>query len=195
MKRLVIAIDCDDVLVPGTEFSASDYNRRWGTDVQLADAHSLTFSGWGVPRGPQLQQRFEEIYLSDDYADMAPYPEAIPAVQRLASQHELHVVTARSEAMSSVTERMIKSYFPGCFNSLRHVSFDGSKGGVCEAIRADVLIDDNLRHLLDAKKCGVTSLIWFGDFPWQAEDEGSTEGVSRCLSWNEVEAEIAKLAA
>lgn len=194
MKRLVIAIDCDDVLVPGTEFSVTTYNRNWGTNVALAQAHSLDHTEWDASE-EEIRRRFDKQYLSDEYKLMKPYEEAIEVVVRLAGQHELHLVTARPETIMSVTEYMVEQYFPGCFTSIRHVGLDGSKGDICEALQADVLIDDNLRHLVSAKGCGVDALFWFGDYPWQTKTPEQSMVTARCYDWPSVEAEIAKLAA
>ena len=78
---------------------------------------------------------------------------------------------------------------------MNHVGLDASKGDICEAVQADILIDDNLRHLINAKGCGVKSLIWFGSYPWQAEAIESDLVTTRCYDWPSVEEEIAKLAA
>lgn len=191
MSRLVIAIDCDDVLVPGTEFSVATYNRLWGTSVTLPRAHELSNDEWDAPR-EEVARRFDEMYLSEEYATMKPYPEAIAAVRRLAHKYELHVVTARPETIMEVTARMIQLYFPDCFASMQHVGFNGNKGGICEALKADVLIDDNFRHLASAKDCGVATRIWFGNYPWQTEKPEPGTVTARCLDWTSTEAEIAR---
>ena len=76
---------------------------------------------------------------------------------------------------------------------MKFVGWEGSKGDVCRALRADVLIDDNFRHLVSARDCGVGGLLWFGDYPWQTEDLGDMPTV-RCRDWREVEAEIERIA-
>ena len=193
MARLVIAIDCDDVLVPGTEHTVMMYNRRWGTRVSLDQAHNANAVEWATDK-EDIRRRIDDIYLSDEYAKMEPYREAVEAVNRLARNYELHMVTARPESIKNVTERMVEKYFPGCFSSVRHVGFYGSKGDICEAVKAGILVDDNLRHLINAKECGVETLIWFGNYPWQTEAPEQELVAARCYDWPSAEVEIAKFA-
>ena len=76
MARLVIAIDCDDVLVPGTEHTVMMYNRRWGTRVSLDQAHNANAVEWATDK-EDIRRRIDDIYLSDEYAKMEPYREAV----------------------------------------------------------------------------------------------------------------------
>ena len=123
MRQLVIAVDCDDVLVPSTQKIVALYNQQYDTNVQLDGAH--------VP-------------------------------------------------------------IPGVFTEIEHVGLDGSKGEVCQRLKADVLIDDNYKHLVSARECGVDSLVWFGDYPWQTQVDASG-GAMRCRSWYEVQDEIKRI--
>lgn len=193
-RWLVIAIDCDDVLIPGTEFSLLEYNRRWKADVPLQLAHTPGIKEWGVSSDSQLQDRFEEIYLSKEYALLAPFEDAVPAVRKLASRHELHMIVDRPEAVVAITLSMTERYFAGCFTSIKHVGLAGDKGGICKAVRADVIIDDNYHYLASAKACGVEDRIWFGDCPWQAIELEPHIVSARCRDWSEVEAEIERIA-
>ncbi len=70
---------------------------------------------------------------------------------------------------------------------------DGTKGDICQGLNADVLIDDNLKHLVHAAECGVEGLLWFGSYPWQT-DEVVERGVKRCADWDEVLQEINRIA-
>lgn len=192
MRRLVIAIDCDDVLVPSTRFIVDEYNRRYGTTVTYARAHESGNEQWGATR-EEARDRIYDIQLSSEYGAVAPYDDAIHAIKRLAVKHELHLVTARDTKVLGVTEAMIERYFPGCFDALEHVGLDGTKGDICQRLVADALIDDNLKHLTHAAECGVENLFWFGDYPWNKE--GSTpRGLIRCASWSDIEREIERIA-
>lgn len=194
MKRLVIAIDCDDVLMPCTEYLVHEYNRLYGTQISLEAAHVFSVETMGADR-EEVHRRLNEIQLSDGYAQVVPYTEAIESVKRLARSHELHMITARPEGIMGVTQRMIEKYFPGYFTSVRHVGPTGSKGDECAALRADVLIDDNIRHLVSAKACGTAIRLWFGHYPWHTEVPEPGIVTARCNDWAEVEAVIAQSSA
>jgi 5'(3')-deoxyribonucleotidase len=180
-------------LVPGTERTVTLYNQIWNTRVPLEQAHNPNAAEWGATSVETHSRRINDIYLTKEYAKVAPYQDAVEAIKRLAQQHELHLVTARPETLEGVTERMIEQYFTGCFSSICHIGFYGSKGDICLAVGADVLIDDNVRHLDNARLSDVTRLIWFGDYPWNRLDT-SGQDVVRCLDWSSVEKEIERIA-
>lgn len=192
MRRLVIAVDCDDVLLDSTAFIVGKYNEQYGAAVTLQEAHTPGNPDWGAERD-EVYRRIDAIQLSREYGALAPTDEVITGVRELAAHHELHLVTARSEAVMSVTKRMIEQYFPGCFTSIEHVGQLRAKSEICCAINADVLIDDNIKHLHDAAENGIDHLLWFGNYPWQVALEAPI-GVARCRDWQEAQQEIQRLA-
>lgn len=192
MKKLVIAIDCDDVLVNASEFLVQTYNARYGTSVQIERAHQSGNDEWGADRD-EVFRRIHEIQLSDAYAQIAPSKMARRVIAELASHHELHVVSARHDDVLSVTNRMLEQYFIDCFQSVEHVGDDRSKGEVCEQLGAQVMIDDNSKHLIDAAGHGVAKRIWFGDYAWQKDQEIDVTA-DRCLDWREAQAVIEEFA-
>lgn len=192
MKKLVIAVDCDDVLIETTERLVREYNRRYGTHVTMRNAFLSVNPEWEVER-QEMFTRFHEISSSPESRAVAPRSDAIAAVKRLSEHHELHLVTARFIELELVTLQMINTYFKDCFTEINHVG-DQSKGDICRAIHADILIDDNAKHLIDAKNCGVGSTIWFGEYPWQEHDSDFVDYTARCKDWYEVEREIDRIA-
>lgn len=193
-RKLTIAVDCDEVLIHTTEYMVGAYNQMFGTSVPLALAHTPNIPDWDAPR-EVVHERLDEIQRRPEYLDLHPSKVTINVVRQLAEQHDLHVVTARPESVMDTTRLMISRYFDGCFSSVKHVGQDGDKGAVCSALRADVLIDDSLRHLLRAQDCGVEHRLWFGDYIWQTEHPEADVVTCRCRNWNEVEAEIERIAA
>lgn len=191
MRQLVIAIDCDDVLVSGTEYVISMYNKLYGANVNIEHAHQSDDPEWEIGRD-EVFRRIHSIQKSDEYARIPPFADAVKVVKELARRHHLYVVSARHNEVLGVTQAMIATYFPDCFEAIEHVGDDRTKGEVCAAIGADVMIDDNLKNLLSAGEAGVQKLIWFGSYPWQNYDEW-VEGVDRCLSWDDIKREIDQL--
>ena len=194
MKRLVIAVDCDDVLVRTTPYFIEAYNRIYGTSVTLAQAHDDTDVSWGADRAT-LEARLAQLMDTDEYRLLAPTSEEVATLRMLADHHELHVITARRPEERTVTQRMIDTYLPGIFTSLELVGFTGSKGEVCARIKANVLIDDNARHLDDAIKKGIPheGALLFGGYPWNTEVDAPID-VIRCDTWSDVQREIEQLA-
>lgn len=190
MKRLVIAVDCDDVLLPSLMLIIGLYNQRYGAKVPYKSAYDPHETEWGV-EPEEIGRRIYEIQLSEGYAHAAPFADAVEVCRRLAGNHELHLVTARHKSLTELTSAMLAQYFGGVFREVALVGPRGNKGDICRNLRADVLIDDNAAHLRTAEQCGVSHLLWFGSYPWQADAPG---GVVRCRDWYEVEMEIERFA-
>ncbi len=191
MKRLVIAVDCDDVLMPSAEKIVELYNRKFNTNVLLADSQTPN-ADWQASR-EEIGERIYDIQLTDEYLKIRPYDDAIEVCRRLARSHDLHLVKARPGRIMATTIAMLEANFKDVFQEIEHVGIDGNKGEVCRNLRADVLIDDNYKHLETARACDIESRVWFGDYPWQ-DAIIATDDTIRCRNWAEVEQEIERIA-
>lgn len=194
-RRLVIAVDCDDVLIETTRFLVKDYNDKFGTKVELQDAHKPNNPAWGTNDDGLILDRLSEIQNSKEYAEIKPITEAINAIRRLAKDNEIHLITARDGSVEVVTMIMLDKYFAGCFTSVEHVGKSRSKGEVCRQIKADVLVDDNVHHLSSALEYGVPrgGALHFGNYIWNHLDN-PIDGVVECHDWESVDREVQKIA-
>ena len=197
-KRLVVAIDCDDVLLPTSQAIVSNYNRRFGTSLTLEDMYRpATLERWGTDDDDIAIERVNEFLRSEEHARLVPDPEAIAAVRTLSGDHELHLITGRADFLKEATAQLLDVYFNGCFTSIEHTNYivpstsaavRRSKGDVCANINATVLIDDHLVHGKDALRA-LDRVIVFGDYPWNRQDKLS-EGMIRCGDWTAVVREL-----
>jgi len=196
MKRLVIAGDCDDVLVRTTPFFVNAYNEKYGTNVLLADARDGTAPSWGGLDDAVIIKRWEQLMETDGYKGLRPDPLEVLLLHELANHHELHLVTARKEHEREFTRTMLDTALEGVFTSMEFVGWEGSKGEVCKRLGADVLIDDNASHLHDALAYGlpVGGAILFGDYSWNSTSHMHDELV-HCLDWPGVKKVIDEIAA
>ena len=202
-KRLVIAIDCDDVLIPTSRVTIDDYNRKYGTNLQLANFYGPAAKDtWGTDDEDVALARVNDYIQSDEFAQLAPYHEAVLAVKALSLQHELHLVSGRPDFLESVTRKMLTEYFPGCFKSVEHTNYmvlstskakKRTKGEVCLQLGADLLIDDHIDHGESVIKAGIKKMILFGDYPW-SQNRVLTKGIVRCVDWSSTLKEIDKIA-
>lgn len=203
MKRLVIAIDCDDVLLTTAPHLVNFYNNTYGTTLELRHMYNpVEIAAWGTDAEDVAITRIHEFLRTEEHAAIAPNPEAIAAVKELAKQHELHLVTGRADFLEPVTQRMLDRYFPGCFRTVEHTNYLNlstdnvlrrSKGEVCRAIGADILIDDHVKHGESALG-RVEKVLIFGDYPWN-QRKVLPAGMFRCINWNAVMEEVGKSAA
>lgn len=201
-RRLVIAIDCDDVLVPSVHSLLEGYNSMFGARVAVEHFYEpATVATWGTDDDDLARRQFERYLKSENYTPAQPFAEAIDIVAALAKEHELHLVTGRAGDREPETRQLLDEHFPGCFTSVEHtnhyVSSDysvvpRSKGDVCREINAEVFIDDHVFHGREVFDAGVKEIIVFGDYPWNQARLGT--GMKRCVDWNEVWREVTKLA-
>lgn len=180
MSRLIIAVDCDDVLISSTELLITEYNRQYGTSIPLEQAHDHGLEKWAATDKQEVIDRLTKI---QEAYSAKPLQGAVSILSHLGKDHELHVITARPIELELVTLKLVEEQFKGIFASIEHVGHEGSKGEVCARLQADVLIDDSLRHLEDVTNYGVKG-IWFGDYPWQQQEVPTS--IIRCKNWAEV---------
>lgn len=201
-KRLIIAIDCDDVLVDTVHDILNFYNKKYGTDIDETDYYDdIRPERLGVATLHEAIDRFNERLMMQEHHDIPPTTEAIETVRRLAVNHELHLVTGRQQVFESATTRMVERYFAGCFTTIEHTNYytvdkkahKRTKGEVCRSLNVDVMVDDFLDHIENALDAGVPHGIVFGNFDW-GKRRPLPKGAVRCLDWRSVEKEINRIA-
>lgn len=194
MKKLVIAVDCDDVLVATTPWFVDTYNKRYGTQATLAQARDADPLIWGAEE-QEVIARWTALTDEDEYKRLKPDTNEVRVLKELAEHHELHLVTARKEVERAFTQDMLDKELRGVFQSMEFVGWEGSKGEVCRRLSADVLIDDNANHLHDAIACGLPKggALLFGAYPWNANDVEHPE-LRHCHNWGDVKKAIDTLA-
>lgn len=200
-RRLVIAIDCDDVLVPTAQAIIDDYNERFGTGVgfeHFYDTTDASLDVWGVESRDEAIERVAQFLHSDKHAAITPHPETVLAIKSLAAQHELHLVSGRVDSLKPVTERLLQTHFPDCFKTIEHTNFIAplgskvvrrSKGDICKAVSADMLIDDHPHHGNSALAAAVETVILFGDYAWN-QLGALPKGMVHCKDWTSAIREI-----
>jgi len=194
VRRLVIAIDCDDVLVATTPFFIDAYNKQYGTKVTLADAHGVDETVWAAPQDV-VNERIAKTMATKEYAELGPTKEEVDILTELSKYHELHMVTARRPEEEALTQNMLDRDLPGVFTSMEFVGWTGSKGDVCKRIGADILIDDNARHLHGAIQQGLpkNGAILFGAYDWNSASS-THEDLTHCTTWSAVKCCVDEIA-
>ena len=194
MRRLVIAVDCDDTLVLTTPYFVDAYNKTHGSQATLAEAQDASADVWAASSDTVLE-RWADLTQTVDYKSLSPDPEKAAVLHELSKDHELHVVTARKQHEREFTQEMLDRELAGVFKSMEFVGWDGSKGEVCRRLQADILIDDSAQHLHDALDHGLPrgGAILFGDYPWNESDRAN-DGIIHCATWDEVRSVIESIA-
>ncbi len=194
-ESLIIAVDCDDVLLNTIEASLVEYEKRYGIKIPPDMCYSKDPSVWGVEDYSEALRRQYEIFSEVDFP---PIPSSQEVLGRLSKDHDLWVLTGRHEDMAETTQASIDKYFPNIFTGVRFTGFlkdtNITKGSVCREIGAQVMIDDLPAHIDSViDEGGLRKAIIFGDYPWNKDQKLGSMAV-QCLDWLSVEDEIARIA-
>lgn len=188
MRKPIIAVDCDDVLVPTFPLIIDHYNATYDTNIALKDCYSADPNIWQVSTKGAAIQRIRDYMMSAEYQTAAPFTQAAETLRRLSRHYTLHVVTGREDFLATATQTMLNEHFPGLFQSVEFTNFFGQtarpKSDVCQALGADILIDDHLYHAQIVAERGIEVLL-FGDYPWNQIDE-LPANIRRVRDWREV---------
>ncbi|MEX0749119.1 MAG: hypothetical protein WD467_01470 [Candidatus Saccharimonadales bacterium] len=192
-RRTTIAVDVDDVLVPHGEVLIDHLNRMFSAQVSMEGFYSLDelMDSFGKTKG-EIQQQIHDFLESDEFAAIAPVEEAVAALDQLKRRYDLTVVTARPGITHNMTQRWLQQHFPDTFQDVYFSNFDHewgtvknvSKRNVCEAIAAEYLIDDSLKHITEVVECGMRGIL-FGDYHWNQTDRLPPHTV-RADNWDDV---------
>ena len=106
-----------------------------------------------------------------------------------------HIITARTESLrKNATQAWLAKHlpefdFPTQVHFTNHYETSGArtKGEVCQAIGAKILIDDNLEFLHSAIPLGIHGILL--DKPWNRDGKLHNH-ITRVAHWNEVPALI-----
>lgn len=123
------------------------------------------------------------VYECESSLQAAPVFDALGAVHTLAQWAELHIVTARPESrVGSAREWLKNNGVFSCFSAI-HSSSGTSKSVVCSEIGANVLIDDDIRHLKTVKSDGLLRILIRDG---RTEDGTGMPGLRCCGCWQEI---------
>jgi len=194
MKRPVIAVDIDDVLVDSAASILGDYNKKYGTSLTKNHYYSKDIKVLEVEHYDIAAERFGKYIASKEYTDMPPISGAVSAINRLSSRYDFVGVTSRPEFIAEATNKWLKKHFKSGIIKAIYTSFVmGSvsqqssiltKAGVCQELGASYMIEDHLGHVLPVSELDIT--VFLIDQPWN-QAGALPKNVIRVKNWLEIE--------
>lgn len=187
VKKQIIAVDIDEVLVPHFQDLIDWYNNEYGTQLTLADNHPKSTENWGTTTVEDAVRRVQRFYETDNFKHAKPVTEAKYALRQLSDDYDLVVVTARDTLIEQSTREWLDEHFTELFREAHFTpryNLEGnnrSKAEVCAEVGAAYLIDDSLYNLQDVLKVGTKGIL-FGDFPWSPKED-LPDGIVYCADW------------
>ncbi len=185
-----MAIDLDEVVVETAQKIIKNYNKTYGTSMELKDYYSHDYKKtWKTPDVETAIQRVNSYLDTDEYKNSLPVERAIEVIRELGSKYKLYIVTGRPDFTKEATIRWLHMHFTDIFEDIVFSNFYDPqkvrhKGDICRELGVDLLIDDHLGHILSVSKVGIEGLL-FGDFPWNKADK-LPKNVRRVKDWDEV---------
>ena len=110
-------------------------------------------------------------------------PGALEALRQLAEYAELLVLTARRESRIPSAEEWLERHGVRSLFTGIHTSAGSSKAQACQDLGANVLIDDDSRHVVDLEVEGLRPILLQDGRP---DGRPCGPGVTFCRSWAEV---------
>ncbi|MCA9327102.1 hypothetical protein KDA14_01085 [Candidatus Saccharibacteria bacterium] len=194
MKKLIIAVDIDDVLAAEAEFVIKYSNAEWGHELTLDD-YTEHWAFWGYEHThPEFERRAAKLHEPGIVSKYRIIPGSMDVLKKLSRQYELIIVTSRRRRVEEETRQWLNMHFPGVFSEVvltgfwdevqradRHLL---SKGSLLKDKQVSYVIDDQPKHCLSAAEHGIKAVL-YGDY---AESRGIDlpKGVVRCKDWREV---------
>lgn len=192
-----IAVDLDDVLCSFIAEFLKWYNPQHGTNWQFDDVVSYHWPNFMHIIVEQAIADVHRFHVSKGFTELPLMPGAQKFISKLASQHELYIVTSRQNAARDVTYDWLERNFPGVFKEVlfaNHYSADGSpaltKGELCQQVGCELIIDDDGRHLDPLLAHNIKVVLI--DKPWNKNDQLPAE-VIRAYNWDDATRAIEKL--
>lgn len=190
MMGLVIAVDFDEVLFLLVQRMIEWYEIIYNEKLNYEDFCHYRFYEAFKTTEAIASQRYIDFALSDYSAETLPLPDAFDVLsQRKMAGDEIYIASSSQIEVVEAKRLRLKNHLPEIFadfHAANHYSLlDGpvrSKADICIELKADVMIDDNPKHLLECINY-VKMPILFGDYPW---NKGDFPQLIRVANWLEV---------
>lgn len=190
----MIAIDIDDVLSSSAVGFVEWSNKKYGTHLKPEDYQEHWAEMWKIDLDETFK-RAKEFHEDDIVGSYNLIDGALDVLKKLKDKYTLILITSRRMSIKPSTLGWINAHYPNIFEDcvfagffdadkpdLNHLKM--TKAELAKNLKADYLIDDQLKHIEAAAEIGIKGLL-FGDYSWNQKDD-LPKNVKRVKDWNEV---------
>jgi 5'(3')-deoxyribonucleotidase len=197
VKKPIIAIDIDDVLADHAGGFVAFSNEKWGSSLRVEDYDEHWAKLWDIEHNLDEVVRRRDMFVnSGAHCRFLPIGNAYDVLSRLSSRYMLHVTTSRLLTMKDNTAQWLSEcygdifndqtiHYAGIWDTLTKNSHTVTKADLIDAIDAQYLIDDQLKHCEAVAGAGKIALL-FGDYRWN-QAKKLHPNIVRVKNWREVE--------
>jgi len=165
-----IGYDIDGVLIDFITPYLWFHNKKYGTRFQKED-----IKNYDLTKSLKLPSKkiFPDImqFMESKYSEyLVPAESTQEAISEIAMEHDLYVITSRSELFKRQTEEMLSIYFPNIFDgrvifsSYNTHKWGNSKSSIAESLRLEIFIEDNPDDISSITAKGIR--VFLMDAPW-----------------------------
>ncbi len=190
MKKKVIALDIDDVLIDFNNHLMHFHNARYATSYTRAEITSFVVERlWGCSHEEGVR-RILEFYDSKEHTLIAPLAGAYDILHKYLKKFTYIGITARPPSAHAPTHHLLKTHYPELVKDvhfLDHVhssNLFGTKADVCKKIAAVLLVEDSLHNAEIAVAAGIPVLLI--DTPWN-QTPTLHPLIRRVFDWSEID--------
>ena len=189
-----IGIDLDDVLTDSLPHYLRAFNRRFGLEIDLADAAWRMYNRYPQIARQEINDFFSELIEGGFFSSRPLLPGAKEALERLADDgHDLFIITGRAPQDEVLTRNWLNHVgLTRYFSALVHKGIEPVgryKSEAASELQLDLYIEDELAAAIAIAEAAVPVLLY--DHPW---NQGALPRyVRRVRSWTEALEQIAEL--
>lgn len=189
MKKIKIAIDLDDTLVPTVDLLIKEMLKEKSFPA-FRGYHSI--KDFSFEDEMALYRYIRKTINKQDISEFKPMPGSVLAIKKLAKEFELYLVTARTKNVKKHTRDWISHHFPKMFKKIifgqyrKEGDFKKTKGQICKELGISLIVDDRIDYALDCYKHGVNAIVfdYKDSYPWS---KGKfPKSIKKARDWKEV---------
>jgi 5'(3')-deoxyribonucleotidase len=181
-----IAIDMDEVLFPMIKPLARHYISKHKKAIPAKLPKVYDYCKYFNLSETESKLLVESFYYSHQSTTVTPLQHSVNAMQTLAQDNLLYVVTGRQtyKQCINVTHHLLNKHFNGIFDDVyftNSYSLYGSeipKSEICEKLGIDMLVDDSVYNCVQSQENSNIKSIVFGEYPWNEDT-----AITRIKSW------------
>lgn len=186
-----IAVDFDEVLFLLVARMIKWHKKVYNFEPNYEDFRNYRFHEAFKTPEDVASRRYIDFALSQYSAKTQPLPFAVDVLaSRMKNGDALFIASSSQVEVVDAKRLRLEKHFPSFFedfHAANHYSLlNGpvrSKADICQEIDADVMIDDNPKHLLECAHFVKTPIL-FGNYPW---NKGEFPTLVRAADWSEVD--------